>query len=260
MHRPIALLTLIAAAALAGCEVEERVVSDGWAGLRELADQSKPAPDSAMDSFGGWTVLVDRFDGPDARQQANRLVDLLQREKRIPDVWVSQVGNEIHVYRGRFEFPSDPYAQHALREVRNIEIAGARPYAKAEMVSLSPGSEGVASPWDLKQFPGMYSLQIAVYDEQIGGDFREAAEKAVKALRDDGEEAYFYHGPHRSMVTIGLFTDDDFVKRGNVSVYGPRILEVQQKYPYNLVNGLTMIEKQDGKVVGEQPSFLVRVH
>ena len=112
---------------------------------------------------------------------------------------------------------------------------------------------------DLRNHPGAYTLQIGFYDEQFGDQFRQAAQEAAQVLRNDGHEAYFYHGPHRSMVTVGLFTENDFVQDGVQSVYGPRIRELQQKHPYNLGNGRTLIQKVAGENLGEQPSFIVRV-
>lgn len=112
---------------------------------------------------------------------------------------------------------------------------------------------------DLRRFVGVYTLQIGYYDDEYGKDFRAAAERAVVVMREDGHEAYFYHGPHRSMVTIGLFSEKDFVREGVSSVYGPRIREAQKTHPYNLGNGRTLIQKVRGESVGEQPSFIVKV-
>jgi hypothetical protein len=62
------------------------------------------------------------------------------------------------------------------------------------------------------------------------------------------------------MVTIGLFTDADLISDGATQTYGPKIRELQQKFPYNLGNGLTIVQKLAGKTLGQQPSFLVRLN
>jgi hypothetical protein len=91
---------------------------------------------------------------------------------------------------------------------------------------------------------------------------------AAARLRADGDQAYFYHGPNRSLVTVGLFTEQDFgveqqpAPDGGVlfiPTYGQRVRELQKKFSYNLGNGRTIIEKSGDKKLGEQPSFLVRV-
>jgi len=116
-------------------------------------------------------------------------------------------------------------------------------------------------PLNLRRYPGMYSLQIAVYDKDYGPNFRDAAEQAARTLRKQGQEAYYYHGPNRSMVTLGLFDYDtafDSVP-GRQDTYSQRVRALQEKYPHNLLNGRTIIEKSPGKPDSIQPSFLVRV-
>ncbi len=114
-------------------------------------------------------------------------------------------------------------------------------------------------PLDVRAHSGMYTLQIGYYDDAFGPNFRNAAVKAAQTLREEGDPAYFYHGPHRSMVTVGLFTDDDLVQQGFQRVYGPNVKTLQEKYPYNLGNGRTVVERINGEIVGEQSSFLVRI-
>ncbi|MDP6152007.1 MAG: hypothetical protein QF785_01425, partial [Phycisphaeraceae bacterium] len=41
--------------------------------------------------------------------------------------------------------------------------------------------------------------------------------------------------------------------------YSQRVVELQKKYPHNLGNGLTLLQKQGGRDIGAQPSSLVRV-
>ena len=125
-------------------------------------------------------------------------------------------------------------------------------------------------PLDLYQFAGddLMTLQIGYYDEQYGEDFREAAELAAKELREQGDQAFYYHGPNRSLLTVGLFGQEDLVQHttpgqdGRIFVqtqYSQRVVELQKKYPHNLGNGLTLLQKQGGKDIGAQLSSLVRV-
>ena len=116
---------------------------------------------------------------------------------------------------------------------------------------------------DLNQphYHDMYSLQILVYDLDYGSKFREAAEQAARTLRNDGDESYYYHGPHRSMVLIGLFT---YAKAfdshpGGQDTYSQAVRQLQKKFPYNALNGRTIIEKVNGKSNTTQSSFLVRI-
>ncbi len=253
-----------AAGSVPGC-VYERVVRDGWAPLRKLGwaqqsedSQSRAAPTAAART-DQWSVLIQTFQGPQRDQQALTLIQHLETQTRVPDLWVQDRGNQSAVMRGRYSDPADPAAMNALRQTRLLKV-GNQTFESAQLVSLGHGAYAASSKLDLRQHTGMYSLQIGYYDENYGDEFRKAAEQAAQALRTGGDEAYYYHGPHRSMVTIGLFTDYDFGRDGPQWTYGPRIKALQDKHPYNLGNGKTLLQKTGGQAIGQQPSFLVRVN
>lgn len=262
MKRLWTTLGLIVSAATLGCTYE-RVVVDHWAPLQNISDSSpagSPARGASKIEHAGWSILLERFEGKKHRDRADRYARRLAESHHIPDVWVFEREDKSHVMRGRYVEPTIDAAVRDLRQTRLLQIDGERVFRGADLISLISGGGGEASgPLDLRQHVGSYTLQIGFYDSDFGPDFRKAAEKAAKALRDDGDEAFFYHGPNRSLVTVGIFTDDDFIFVGGVQDYGPRILEIQKKYPYNLGNGVTLIEKRNGVVLGEQPSAVVKV-
>jgi hypothetical protein len=96
--------------------------------------------------------------------------------------------------------------------------------------------------------------------------FRDAAERAVVALRAQGQEAYYYHGPRSSTVTVGLFADEDYMisvrdELGQMQKLprprlSARVRDAMDANPYNLVNGQGV---KDGKRDRPQASFLIRV-
>ena len=182
-------------------------------------------------------------------------------QEGVPDLWAAEVNYYSTVYCGQYKKYEDPQAKKNLEKLRTVNIDGNRPFEHAEILPLT-GNEKKAEkidPYDLKPYVGFFSLQVGYYDDNFGPDFRKAAEEAVRILRAEGDEAYYYHGPLHSLITIGLFTRDDFVQVGNTEVYGPRMKELQKKYPHNIGNGHILIEKIHGEKVREQPSFLVRV-
>lgn len=251
-----------------GCTYEERVVKDGWAPLRALGDATpspaatkSPAAPKPNRSSNKWAILIQSLEGPGHYTQAQRLIQRLATEAHLPDLWLQNRDNQTHIFRGLYADPNDPAARSDLRQTRMIKLADQRTFGSAELIPLGGGSQtATADPLDLRRHTGMYSLQIGYYDEDFGPDFRKAAEQAARALREqDKVEAYFYHGQHRSMVTIGLFTDDDFEQQGVQRVYGRHIKALQEKYPFNLGNGRTVIQTIGGQNAGEQSSFLVRV-
>lgn len=268
------LALLLCAVALPGCWVELSR-TNAWSHWEDLAARfpDRGYDDSLVDAQGqvrqprqqtGWSILLKAYDGPRAQRHAEQLSRLLISEAHLPDLWMRTVGNRVEVLRGRYLDPQDPKAQQDLRQTQMVEVDGARPYANVSLIPLSDLAQGGATEHDLRLYPGFYSLQIAFYDEAFGPNYKQAAEQMVKVLRADGDEAYYYHGPNRSMVTVGIFTDADFADQAladgrSIKVYGPRIREMQEKYPRNLGNGRTVVEKRPGLPDRDQPSFLVLV-
>ncbi|MEM1211107.1 MAG: hypothetical protein AAGI68_02310 [Planctomycetota bacterium] len=210
--------------------------------------------------FGSWAIALDRFEGANRFRDAYRLVRRLNRESDLGDLWYADNGQASTVYHGRFRSPRLPDAEAALRQVRQARLDGDRPFADSTFVDVTGAREATNTddPKDLRQHAGFYSLQIGYYDPDFGSGFREAAEEAAATLREDGVEAYFYHGKNISMVTVGLFTADDFVFRQGVRGYGPRIRMTQDEFPLHTANGRSVIVRKDGRE-DKLRSNLVRV-
>jgi hypothetical protein len=288
-HRFVSNFTLLLTLLLVACATEQHVVKDTWGDFersvkgekfrygdreteqsRRMASRStmsEPGDDKATDLLRPqaqeyWSILLASFTGTTQQKQASDMVDQLKREN-VSDVWFAEQDGYTHVYRGKFNDPTRPEVQSALRQSRMLKLGDARPFTSARLVAARPALEISTSQMDLKRYrdQGYYSLQIAVYDDAAGSNYKELAEVAAANLRKDGDMAFFYHGPFRSMVTIGLYTyDQAWTKRMSIGdTYSPEIRKLQEKYPFNLYNSRTIIEKVDGKKVREQPSFLVPV-
>jgi hypothetical protein len=221
----------------------------------------------------GYAILLETFEGDKANTRAARRAKQLLEEAKISDIWIRQAMSKWQVLRGHYPDPNVERAQSDLRQVRMAQVDGLRPYENVDVVSLRLGVDSALAKFDLKQFAGhaLYSLQVAAFDEAYGENFRQAAEDYMRELRDAGEEAYFYHAPEMSMVTIGIFSNEDLplrkVKRqmpdGQISefkqtAYGPRILEIQQRHPHNIFNGYTVSEKLPSGV-RDQPSMVIAI-
>ena len=270
-----ASLLVLAAAVAGGCELETRVIRDGWAHF--------PADPSPHDAHGRadaptWGVLLTQYRGRDSQAQARQLIQHLRREAGVTDAWAINAPNATSVYRGRFADPSTEAAHRTLTETRRIELDGERPFADARLTSPhlggvtggDGGGGGGGDPIDLAQYPNYYSLQVGFFDDHHGSDRRRAAEQWARELRDEEHQAYYYHGPTRSMVTIGLFryeqafTAVDDPRRqadqARVDAYSGRVRQLQQEFPHTLANGHPLyLEDEQGRRQ-EQPTVLVRVH
>lgn len=140
-----------------------------------------------------------------------------------------------------------------------------KPQALQSQAPVAPVKiDEVLQKYDLTQFTGqpLYSLQIGFWDETFTrGDFRKAAAEYVLDLRRKGVEAYLFHGRIRSLVTVNLFKDGDLIPQPDgTTLYGPRVLELQKQFPYNLSNGepfkLAIFGKEQEH---PQPSFLIHM-
>ena len=215
------------------------------------------------------SVQVASFTGEGRRREAREAANRLRLDHEIPGVWYAEVGEASVLYAGRHLRPGDSEAlERLLRSVKKIREGGGRPYAGAEIVSLARAGGAVGGsgdPADLRNHPGRYSLQIANYDQNHSQERHEAAEAHARRLNEQDELAFYYHGPYRSLVTVGLFTERDFVNVpsavGNFSnqAYGPAIEALQKKYPHNLSNGKPlMVAAPGGGAKVPQSSGVVR--
>jgi len=225
---------------------------------------------------GVWSIVIIACRGEGAEQRAEQAAEKVRAEGRLPDVYVEQRGEAFVVAYGRYASPDDR-AKKDLQRVRDTSVNGETPFASA---ALSPpafsGLTGSFPEYELlaaKQRAGkraLYTLQVAVYERSDGkepsaDDFkmiRAAAEKAAVQMRREGEEAYYFHGPRRSMVTIGLFDETEYdTKAPGKPKQSKRLLDLRKAHPYNLVNGQGMRVKIKGqKGEGDiSPSFLVNV-
>ena len=256
----------------AGC-VEYRVVGSRspWDSLPwdEKEEAGQPGNGLRRPAMG-YTVELMAFQGADRHQKLRDMVQQTRTQTDLADLRVTDIDGRAILQLGRFRDVSGLDARFALRQARDATIDGEAVFRDATLVPIgggvrpNPGGpltasiEDTVDPWNLRQFVGYYSLQIGYYDAEFTAGRRDAAEQAVKVLRESGDEAYYYHGPHRSMVCIGLFTDEDFQTVDGVQVYGDHIRELQTRFPHNLGNGRTLIEHR-GELTSEQESCLVRV-
>ncbi len=213
----------------------------------------------------GWAIAADAFEGPNHQALAEQRRMEFVSQTKLGDWWVKHEANTSLVLYGRYDDPKDGAARADLQKLHQLTARG---QITPRTLMLTPIARPVAAgvgglaQYDLRRAArrGVYTLQMAVYDERFGSDFRRAAEKAAAALREEGTEAYFYHGPNRSMVTVGVFGEDAArYNAGGLIVYSDAVKRLRNQYPYNLVNGRTMRVRQGEGDFYEAPSHLVRI-
>jgi hypothetical protein len=243
--------------------------------LEGPAKASEASPGAAgKPTAKDWTIVILGFDKEKEAAAANEALAKVRQQPGLDQAVLEARGKALVVAYGKYPAPDAPAARKDLDRIRALKVGEASPFAGAMMAPpVFEALPGTIPEYDLrnvkKQYGdrGAYTLQVGVYcrmDDQDPSDkemaeFRAAAERAVVEMRRQGEQAFYYHGPRRSMVTVGLFSDKDYDLK-NARVQSPAIASLSRKYPYNLVNGAGVKRKRPGQAEPTMdPSFVVAV-
>jgi hypothetical protein len=221
-----------------------------------------------------WTIIIYAFRG-DEELQAPDALRRAQTEAGFKGAFLEKRGPATVIAYGRYGSPEE--AQKDLDRIHETEVTiqgedgkpiRGKPFRDA---FLSPPQDikGSLPEYDLrnaKRLKGdwvLYTLQVGVYSREDKAptqkeleEFRKAAEQAVVQLRREGEQAYYYHGPMRSSVTIGLFGKEDYDPKSHLECAALR--QLRKKFPYNLQNGagvkrtLIVTDPKTGKQIRQQ--------
>ena len=207
------------------------------------------------------TVLMEEFKGPDATASAQRLSREISSQG-LPDVFVADAGGGVaDVCAGHFPAFKDPKAIEMLHRVHQIrDTAGQYPFAGVTLVPVPEAPP--PSPWPLEKANGYFSLHIASWEAP--GRMAKAQAYAAE-LRSQGYEAYVFHGPSLSMVTLGAWGLEIFDHPAAVGqpgakpkIISPKTLDLIQKFPRMRLEGEVTppeahIPTQLVKVPGREP-------
>lgn len=254
-------------AVLAGCA--------GGAGSGTVID-----PDEGQAIFGGggtstqdagvWTIVLAAFRGEEAEDAARIARDRVVNEGGLVDARVERRGEALLLTLGRFDGPEDARAVAELERVREVEIRDVKPFERA-ILTPPRASTGTNPEYDLLNVQQMYgsgfiyTLQIGSYGRSDGrpatdaerAEARRYAERAVATLRSEGEQAFYFHGPNYSSVTVGLFRADEVDPQ--TGMRSPAFYDLQAKFPFNLLNGAQRTVALRGEQAQAQRSVLVGI-
>ena len=219
--------------------------------------------DAATTRAPAWRLVLASFTGDNAVQEANASLPAFRTRGKAPDAFVEARRRGAIIAIGAYDDPTSAKAQRDLKRTRAILVDGKPVYSGAFFAPPEARRAGANPEFDLataRQRFGKsirYTLQVAVYESDNRAEAARLAEEAAATLRRDGERAFYYHGPNRSMVTIGLFTDRDYDPQdGEVS---PKIKELLARHPRHLYNGMGVRERGPDGETRDQPPRLVRV-
>lgn len=225
------------------------------------------------DPVQSWTIAI--VGVKNSKPVATAALEKVQNKAGLREAYLDQRGDTFVVACGAYPSPADPKAQADLKRIQNFEFEGGKPFAGAVLAPPEvSGRAGSIPELDLRSIKNdplskaKYTLQVGVYgrldnEEPSAADlaqFRKAAEDAAVRLRREGDEAYYYHGPTRSMVLIGAFDETEYDANHPGDFDGPRLKAAREKFPYNLVNGAGYKETPLGAKEGKlQKSRIVMI-
>ena len=199
--------------------------------------------------IGGWSIVLTKIESGDMAR-AQQLLRVIQEETRLREAFIDERSDGLVIAYGNFL--GREAAEKELVRVRGTDMLGTKPFESA--IVRPPSGEalmGSNPAFDLRTVKkrygkqAVYTLQIGVYGrndyqtpspEELSA-YRQAAEKAVRDLRSQGDTAFYYHSPSRSMVTVGVFGEKDFDSTVYPAYQSPRLKATREKFPNNLLNG-----------------------
>jgi hypothetical protein len=250
---------------------------------------------SANDEEDVWAIRCLTLHGANRLRMAQNYAEALKRVAGIrPDrVQVFHEAGDSVVYYGRYrrvyneKTNTESFRPDHLQDlnlIRQLSLnvqdpaVGARtvwPFQLATMETL-PLGRGSHPEWLLSDAPGYYSLQVAVFYNT--GEMRRrkyAAEEYCKLLREQGEQAYYDHGPVNSSVCIGVFPEEAIqtfqeqdpltgIIRVTSKMVDQRLIALQRRFPFNLHNGSKFYEiirdpRTGEKIRDPHTSFAVEI-
>jgi hypothetical protein len=185
------------------------------------------------------TVLLAEYRGPDATLSAYRVGKELS-DKGLRDVFIVDGAGTASLCVGHFNSWQDKPADDTLKFARTIRDAnGQYPFAG---VMLVPIPESIPkNPWPLENAKGVFTLHVGSWEAP---GRTEKAQAFASELRSLGYDAYVYHGPRLSMVTIGSFGPEILDNPGLVGRQGakpkitsPHVLELIKRFPRMRLEG-----------------------
>lgn len=301
-NKILSILLMVLVAAVSGCaSPAEKKTGPSEATIEEalrVFDDSAPAPaetPEAGDAAGvpGFAILLAAVPGrlaasPDLALE--QVAGVFGNERDRVRLHRAEQNRPPLIVYGQYVDPGSSEAQADLARIRSMRVDGRTPFARAILMPIGvevgvgtraaggDGGDGSRlSRNDLRNAKklfgddAVYTLQIGVYAREDNqrptaedlAAFRKAAEEAVARLRREGEQAFYYHGPNGSMVTVGIFNDSDLDTSVSPPLESARLKAERLKHPNNLLNGRgvrEMIRGENGKMIPHmQESRLVLV-
>jgi hypothetical protein len=222
-----------------------------------------------------WTIRCLEAKGPNRISYLREVADTLKQTPGIrpDDVFIrDESDGYARLYYGTYYRQLNPRTgNHAdsqpmrrdLELLRQLGTTDGRRYFMQALPVRMPQPDVGNPAWDLRNLDATYSLQVAVFEPtDTFIEYKQAAVEYCEYLRGEGHEAYFFHAPASSYVTVGAF-GPDAVRTGadGLTYYSPQVRALQQNelFKYNVLNGAVYRVRGPGGVSAPVESRLVEV-
>jgi hypothetical protein len=167
-----------------------------------------------------WTILCAEVSGEGHVARARQLKENLVQNSGMRDWHLLHKDDVSVLYYGYYKSYNDPRSKADRERIDQMADAnGRRPFRLALITPLDAADPAGPPEWNLRNAKGYWSLQIAAYKDSP--ERKQYALDAVKAAREQGIEAYYYHGESMSLVCVGAWpreavqTADENVRAGD---------------------------------------------
>jgi hypothetical protein len=191
----------------------------------------------------GWTIALATFTLEGHRATAEATQRTLRDDHGLVETWIESQAEHSVLYYGDYGSRTDARLESDLARLKALEIGGRRPFLTAFLIPPTHEASGSSNPSHnllraSRRYPAgtrLYTLQVGIYEDRDRQLAMRKAEEAVEVYRAQGDQAFYYHGPHRSSVTIGIFTDQQ-VQLDQPGM-GMVIRQLRERHPHCAVNG-----------------------
>lgn len=183
------------------------VLTAGGCGYHGMGASKSDPPAPAAQNKEHYTILLETFVGEGHAQQAERY--RVETAKHTGWQGLSVVDKKDHseLYWGNYRSLAEADKNLKLAKAFMAPAGGYKLYVKAMVVPLEEPDVG-RPEYDLANAQGYYTVLVAVFYDVPEANYYNRKQNAVdycQQLRGRFQEAYYYHDPTRSAVTVGRF-------------------------------------------------------
>lgn len=208
---------------------------------------------AARKSDATYTVMLRVFSNPGHARDAAQWRDKLSSALGWKGLTVVTQSDFSVLYWGQFS--SIGAASSTLAKAKAYRDQKGNAHFSNASITILPGSDENQPEFELRNCPGQYTLLVADFQNVPEQGYLGRMEDAVaycRELRAKGQEAYYYHGPSSSSVTVGSFGADAIKNQRQVIrdpsgmeppltisqpvVVSPELKNLQKQYPHRLWN------------------------